>query len=157
LLRIVEPVYPAPDARRGREIFAAVGCFVCHTYAGEGGALGPDLTGVAGRFGLRDLLEAIVEPHKEISDQYGTVEIALRDGRRLTGRIVNHSADGVTLAENLFDPGSAVLVRDSERVSVEPSKTSLMPAGMLDALRPDEIRDLVAFLRGGDARPTPLP
>ena len=49
-------------------MFGATGCFQCHRFAGEGGAVGPDLTQVAGRFSARDLLESIIEPGCRISE-----------------------------------------------------------------------------------------
>ena len=61
------------DFDRGRALFAAAKCFACHRFNDEGGGLGPDLSGVAGRFSARDLLESIVVPSKTISDQYEAV------------------------------------------------------------------------------------
>ena len=58
------------DFDRGRKLFAAGKCFACHRFDNEGGSNGPDLTGVAGRFSPRDLLESIIDPSKEVSDQY---------------------------------------------------------------------------------------
>ena len=58
------------------------------------------LSGVAGRFSVRDLLESIVQPSKTISDQYQAVIIAMADGRTVTGRIVGlASKQGVALHE----------------------------------------------------------
>ena len=135
------------EAARGRKVFGAAGCFGCHTFGPEGGALGPDLTAVARRLALRDLVEAIVEPNREISDQYGTVEIRLRDGRVLTGRIVNLTETGLHLAENLFDPSNVVRLAEPDIVSIEQSKISLMPAGLLNAFSEEEVLELLAFLR----------
>ena len=135
------------DVARGRRVFAAAGCFACHTYTGEGGALGPDLTAAGSRLATRDLLEAIVEPSREISDQYGTSEVALRDGRRLSGRIINYTEQGLVLAENLFDPAQGVRLKESEIVTITPSKISLMPPGLLDTFSASEILDLLAFLQ----------
>src|SRR5204862_4935521 len=77
------------DFDRGRKLFAAGKCFSCHRYDNEGGSNGPDLSGVAGRFSPRDLLESVIDPSKEISDQYGAVEIRTHSGRLVVGRIVN--------------------------------------------------------------------
>ncbi|HYF34778.1 MAG TPA: heme-binding protein, partial [Prosthecobacter sp.] len=57
----------------GRNSFGAIGCFACHRFNFEGGAIGPDLTSVSGKFGPKDLLESILDPSKEISDQYGSM------------------------------------------------------------------------------------
>jgi putative heme-binding domain-containing protein len=141
------------DVTRGRKLFGAAGCFGCHTFDNEGGALGPDLTSVARRLSVRDLFEAIIEPSREISDQYGTVEIRHRDGRRFSGRIVNLTENGLHLAENLADPSNVVRLPESDIASIEPSRRSLMPAGLLNAFSADEILDLLAFVRSSPAQP----
>lgn len=140
------------NSEHGRKLFAATGCFACHTFDGEGGALGPDLTAVARRLSRRDLFEAIVEPSREISDQYHTMQVRTRDGRQLSGRIVNLTENGLHLAENLADPSNVVRLPESDVVSIEPSKHSLMPPGLLNVLSGDEILDLLAFMRGGGSR-----
>jgi putative heme-binding domain-containing protein len=96
---------------------------------------------------MRDLLEAIIEPSREISDQYGTVEITLRNGAKHSGRIINYTEQGLQLAENLLDHSSVRRIPESEITSIEPSRISLMPSGLLDALEPAEILDLLAFMR----------
>jgi putative heme-binding domain-containing protein len=141
------------DAANGRKIFGAAGCFGCHTFDGEGGALGPDLSAVVRRLSVHDLFEAIVEPSREISDQYGTVLIRTRAGRQLSGRIVNLTEQGLSLAENLADPANVIKLAESDIASIEPSKTSLMPAGLLNAFSDEEILDLLAFLRRGTTEP----
>ena len=72
-------------------MFAAANCFACHRFAGEGGSFGPDLSGLAGRFSARDLLESVVEPSKVISDQYQAMVMRMADGRtvRATANVDN--------------------------------------------------------------------
>ena len=137
------------DAAHGRKLFAATGCFACHAFGGEGGALGPDLTAVTRRLSVHDLFEAIVEPSREISDQYNTSLVRTRDGRQLSGRIVNLTENGLQLAENLADPSNLVRLAEAVVVSIEASKHSLMPPGLLNVLSAEEILDLLAFLRSG--------
>jgi putative heme-binding domain-containing protein len=134
------------DFDRGRQLFGEAACFACHRFDNEGGAQGQDLTGVAGRFSPRDLLESILEPRKTISDQYAAVVITTGDGRVVTGRIVNLAGDALSIMTNMQDPGNLVRV-DRKRVeSVEPSKVSMMPNGLLDTLKEDEVLDLLAYL-----------
>ena len=136
------------DPALGRRVFADAGCFACHTCRGEGGAVGPDLTDAGSRLALRDLIEAIVDPSRETSDQYGTSEVSLRDGRRLSGRIINYTEQGIVLAENLFDPAQGVRLKEADIVSITPSKISLMPPGLLNHFSEDEVRGLLAFISG---------
>lgn len=131
---------------QGRAAFAAAGCFACHTVGGEGGALGPDLSAVGSRLAPRDLIEAIIEPSREISDQYGTVEVTLRSGRSHTGRIVSYTEQGLHLAENLLDPAQVLRLAEADIAAIVPSKISLMPPGLINGLEASEILDLLAFL-----------
>ena len=131
-------------------MFGATGCFQCHRFAGEGGAVGPDLTQVAGRFSPRDLLEAIIEPSKTVSDLYGNVVITRRDGESLTGRIVYHlQDDSVMVGSDMFNPAQTVKVDRKDILSIEPSKMSPMPDGLLLSLTQDELLDLLAYLVTG--------
>ena len=79
--------------KSGQRAFAAARCVVCHRFGGEGGATGPDLTQAAGRFGVKDLVEAIVEPSRVVSDQYRASVIATDTGQTVSGRVVSESAD----------------------------------------------------------------
>ncbi|MCO5052088.1 MAG: DUF1080 domain-containing protein [Verrucomicrobiae bacterium] len=141
------------DFERGRKMFSAASCFQCHAVAGEGGAVGPDLTRVAGRFSPRELLESIIEPNRAVSDLYQNVRITKRDGDVVVGRIVYHLPDGaVNVNPNMFDPAQVIAVKRSDMVKIEPSPVSPMPEGLLSPLHQDEIFDLLAYLlSGGDA------
>ena len=108
--------------------------------------MGPDLTGLAGRFSVRDLLESIVEPSKVISDQYAAVEITTTDGKVIVGRIVNLNGDSILVNTNMLDPNALANVNRKKVESMETSKVSPMPNGLLDTFKEDEIIDLMAFL-----------
>jgi putative heme-binding domain-containing protein len=138
---------------RGRQLYSTVACAACHRFINEGGSVGPDLTGVAGRFSLHDLLESIVEPSKIISDQYQAINIRLKNGDVISGRVGNLNGADINVIEDMFDPGRMTNVRRAEIESIEPSKVSMMPEGLLNSLQLDEIQDLVAYLLArGDAK-----
>lgn len=146
LAPIVEKNLTKRDFDRGRELFGAAKCFACHRFDGEGGSNGPDLTVAAGRFSARDLLESIIEPSKEISDQYAAVIVETNDGRRVVGRIINLQEDSIQINPDMLNPGLTIGV-DRKRVeSIENSKISMMPEGLLDTFKEDEIADLMAYL-----------
>jgi putative heme-binding domain-containing protein len=134
------------DYDRGRKLFAVGKCFGCHRYDNEGGSNGPDLTAVAGRFSNRDLLESILDPSKEISDQYAAVEIRTHDERIVIGRIVNLDNDQVRINTDMLNPGSTVGVDRKNIESMKTSKVSMMPAGLIDTFQEDEILDLLAYI-----------
>jgi len=131
---------------RGRQLYSTVACSACHRFVNEGGSVGPDLTGVAGRFSLHDLLESVVEPSKVISDQYQAINIRLKNGDVISGRVGNLNGADINVIEDMFEPGKMTNVKRTEIQSIEPSKVSPMPEGLLNSLQLDEIQDLVAYL-----------
>ena len=134
------------DFDLGKRLFAETRCYACHRYENDGGSAGPDLTAVSGRFSVRDLLESIVEPSKVISDQYAAVHIETTEGKTVIGRIVNLSDDGIIVNTNMEEPNTMTTLKRSKIEKMGTSKLSMMPTGLIDSLKEDEIIDLVAFL-----------
>jgi len=140
----------------GRNLFGATSCFVCHRFGSEGGAIGPDLTSVAGKYSPRDLLVHILEPNKEISDQYGQIEITMVDDNKVYGRIMNLNGDSISLNTDMMNP-NAVQGVDRKRIkSMEQSKTSMMPPGLLNTCKDTDILDLLAYLLSKGDKNSPL-
>jgi putative heme-binding domain-containing protein len=134
------------DFANGKKMFAATRCIVCHRFAGDGGATGPDLTQLAGRFNIDALTEAIMEPSKIISDQYVASLVYTADGRTISGRIVSENARQISI---LTDPEDSTKVVDIDKDNIEDvvaSKTSIMPSNLLNQLNEDEVMDLMAYL-----------
>jgi putative heme-binding domain-containing protein len=146
LTAMVDEGLKGRDYDRGRTMFAAANCFACHRFAGEGGSNGPDLTGLAGRFSPKDLLESVVDPSKVISDQYAAVIIRTEDGQTVTGRIVNLHGDTLHVNTDMLNPSGTVNINRKQVEAMQQSKVSMMPAGLLDTLKEDEVQDLLAFL-----------
>lgn len=141
------------DFKRGHELFIASACQACHRLGAEGGGVGPDLTGAANRYTLRDLLENIVDPSKVISDQYESTIIELKSGSIVTGRITGEEGGILQVATNPAAPGDITEVRNADVKSRKVSPVSLMPPGLINSMNADEVKDLVAYLlSGGDQR-----
>ena len=141
------------DFDRGRKLFAAANCFACHRFDNEGGSNGPDLSGLAGRFSMRDLLESTIDPSKEISDQYAATEFITLDGRVVVGRIINLHENNYSINTDMLNPGGVVNLNRNNIERMRPSKVSMMPAGLLDTFKEDEVLDLMAYLLSrGDRR-----
>jgi putative heme-binding domain-containing protein len=135
----------------GRKMFGATACFTCHRFANEGGMTGPDLTTAGRRYSPHDLLDQILHPSKEINEQFVPVIVRTSDGQIIQGLIVNLNGDSITVNSDPTDPNKRVSVDRKEVLSIEPSKVSPMPTGLLNPLTKDEILDLVAYvLAGGD-------
>jgi len=138
------------DFARGKRVFAEALCAQCHLFAGEGGtaragALGPDLTAVGSRFSRRDVLEAIIEPSKAISEQYASFLFTMKDGSMAAGQIAeeNHYLLGL-----IVDPiaGTRQNYPKGNIVKREVSPVSLMPPALLFGFSKDEVLDLLAYM-----------
>ena len=129
----------------GKKMFAAAKCGSCHRFGGEGGATGPDLTNVAGRFSNQDMSEAIIDPSKVISDQYKASLFATADGEVITGRVVGETDTTLSVLADAFDANKVVELK-KEGLEIKPSPVSLMPTGLLNPLNADEVLDLFAYL-----------
>jgi putative heme-binding domain-containing protein len=145
----VGPGLQERDAQRGRTMFAAAGCALCHQINGEGGAIGPDLSTLGQRFTVRDILEATIHPSKAIPDQYQVMTLELGDGTTLSGRIVSRDEQATHIATDLMRPTASVAVSNATIRKTIPQPVSTMPSGLLNALNEEELLDLLAYLKGG--------
>ena len=138
---------PRPIAAGGGALFDRL-CASCHRLHGRGGEIGPDLTG-SGRDNLDYLLENIVDPG-------AAVECRFPHGRRGDERRPHPQRPRQGADSTDADPPDAdgsPHPRPLRDRGVRPSTSSLMPDGLLDPLKPDEIRDLIAYL----SHPTQVP
>ncbi len=149
LLPIADEALQKGDPVNGRKSFTAAGCFACHRVNGEGGGVGPDLTAALRRFSVRDFLEAVVEPSKVISDQYGMSVIKKADGTEIHGRVVNYYGDSIGIQTDSLNAANISRIPRTDILSLEPSPVSPMPSGLLSTLTRKDILDMVAFLSSG--------
>ena len=139
------------DFDNGRKMFGAAACFACHRFGNAGGMTGPDLTGAGGRYNPHDLLDQIINPSKEINEQFVPIIVTKNNGDTISGVVVNLNGDSVTLNTDLADPNQRENVDRKEVKSIESSKVSPMPPMLLNMLTKEEILDLLAYtLSGGD-------
>ena len=135
------------DLGQGRAVFNRV-CASCHRLFGQGGEIGPDLTG-SGRSNIDYLLENLVDPGASVSADFRMVVVAMNDGRVLNGMVKTESGRTITLQTQT----EALTLDRSDIETLKPSSSSLMPDGLLDSLKPDEILNLIGYL----AHPTQVP
>jgi putative heme-binding domain-containing protein len=138
---------PIRSEREGARLFAK-SCASCHQIAGLGKSVGPELTTAAGRFKVHDLLEAILDPSRTISDQYRATNFFLKNGDVVQGIPTLDDGKHVVVVE------SSGLPRELDAGDVESRRTaskSLMPNGLVDGMTLEEIADLVAYVLGGKA------
>ncbi|WP_367875231.1 c-type cytochrome [Luteolibacter sp. Populi] len=136
------------DKTNGKRMFQAAMCSACHRFAGEGGAAGPDLSALGGRFSARDIAESILDPSKVISDQYSFELITKTDGSQVTGKMLDEKDDHWIVAINPFDFSQTVEIERNQIKERKPSPVSPMPPALINSLNPDELKDLLAYLMG---------
>ncbi len=129
------------DLPRGRDLFART-CMSCHVLFGQGGTLGPDLTG-SNRADLEYLLTNAIDPNATVGEDYRSTIVRTLDGRLLTGIEKRRTDTSITLQTR--DEEIVVALDDAEEI--EPSPLSTMPEALLDSLAFEEVSDLVAYLQ----------
>ena len=134
------------DLENGRRMFEACLCAACHSVGGEGGAAGPELTTLAGRFSMRDLAVSLVEPSAEVSDQYAFEIFTKEDGSQVVGKQVDEKDEKMIIAINPFDFSQRTEVVRSEMKDRRKSPASPMPGGLVNRLNEKELRDLLGYL-----------
>jgi putative heme-binding domain-containing protein len=145
VLKLAETGLTNRDFNNGKKVFSAARCVVCHRFGADGGATGPDLTQLAGRFTNQALTESIIEPSKVIADQYKATTIVV-NGKQYNGRIVADLGDKIVVVTDPEDSTKTVELPKAEIESETPSPISLMPVGLLKPLNDHEVLDLLAYL-----------
>lgn len=119
LVPVLDQVGHGRNFQRGREAMAAGQCLVCHHFANEGGAVGPDLNGLSSRFSRIDILTSILEPSKVISEQYENTTYVTADGDEVSGRILEESADRLLLLTSPLTGGKTELKKSNVKAPEE--------------------------------------
>lgn len=139
----LKPILAQPaSGARGHPVFART-CANCHTLAGEGTPVGPDLSGLRNQ-PPEALLFHIIVPDAEIYPGFHACEIETRDGRTLSGIALRETPDEIVLRQA---GGEQETIRRSNLVSFTRSRVSLMPQELENTMSRQELADLIAFLR----------
>jgi putative heme-binding domain-containing protein len=138
-----EPALDAePDLNVGRQVFAKT-CINCHRVGEEGHNVGPDLASVSNK-SAGDLLVAILDPNREAQPNYTNYNIALLDGRVVTGIIVNETADTITLRRA---EGKEDVILRSQIDLLQSTGLSIMPVGLEKDISAEQLASVIAFIR----------
>ncbi len=132
----------AASASRGRVVFAKT-CAACHAMYGQGGAVGPDLTG-SNRANLDYILLNSVAPSDDVPEAYRTVSVLTQDGRVVNGVLAEEDASRIVL-KTAEQPRLVIAKEDIEERKVSP--LSMMPDGQLDQMEKQQVLDLIKYLR----------
>jgi len=132
------------DARRGKGIFFGKGeCSSCHTISGEGGFLGPDLSGYGSTASAKEIRGEIIKSRRIPPQGYRPAMLVTSNGDRLEGVIRNE--DNFSVQFQVKD-GSFRSFQKSELRNLDRLETSLMPTNYGERLNSAELDDLVSFL-----------
>jgi putative heme-binding domain-containing protein len=140
------------DAERGAAVFREALCIRCHRVGARGPAVGPDLTHVSARFSRRDVLQSVLAPSSVVAENYRNVQVALKDGRALVGRVVSegdYRSETLRLATNPLKPAEILEINKREIERSKLADSSPMPDHLLDTFDQQAILDLLAFLDTG--------
>ncbi len=132
------------DAVRGAGVFQNA-CSSCHSYIGQGNAVGPDLKAFYNK-SAADFVTAILDPNAAVEPRYVSYAVTTRDDRTLIGVIANESAASLDVVQ----PGGVreTILRPDIK-SIAATGLSLMPDGLEQAITPQAMADLIAFLKSG--------
>src|SRR6266540_68789 len=134
------------DATRGEKLFFVEGgaqCFQCHRVRDRGRDFGPDLSRIGQKYTRTQLLDQILNPSKTIDAAFMTFQLETTNDVSYSGLLVRKTADEVVLKDaNLNE----IHVRLAEVKTMEPSRISAMPEGLLQTLTAREAADLLEFL-----------
>lgn len=137
------------DRSAGRATYQKL-CASCHRLFGDGGEIGPELTG-SQRTNLDYLLENIIHPSAAVSRDFQLQLLETTDGRIISGFVIAETKSAVTVRainEKVVVPANAIRKR-----TVSP--VSMMPEGLLQGLSPRETQELIAYLSSPGQVPLP--
>ncbi len=134
--------------KNARQALLAANCLKCHRIGATGAQIGPDLTNVGKRFDSRAILESIIAPSKVMDEKYLYTVYILNSGKIVTGRPVGVSKTTITVETDPVRQTTVPVLREDIEEAVL-SKTSPMPASLINVLTQEEILDLLAYLKAG--------
>jgi putative heme-binding domain-containing protein len=129
------------DPAAGRLVYQKSGCVSCHRVGSEGGNLGPDLTEIGRRRGLKFLTESLVKPESEIAVAYRAVQVVLKSGQTVTGLRLNRDDLSIQLRDTR-DNLRSFLMQNVQDVRYD--KPSLMPA--YASMNSTDLENVIAYL-----------
>lgn len=139
----------AADRSQGRKVYDQH-CGKCHKLFGQGGMIGPELTG-AQRTNLNYWLENILDPSASVAASYRMSVILLGDGRVVSG-VIGEQTDRTLTVQT---PTEKIVLERKAIEEIKPSQLSLMPDGQLPLLKDHEVRDLMGYLMSSQQAPLP--
>lgn len=133
---------------RGLMLFHS-NCSSCHSFRDTGHAVGPDIAPFRDK-PMNEFLTAILDPSAVIEPRFVAYQIETKDERNLTGVVKNETASSLDVVQS---GGRVETLLRSEIHSMSPAGFSLMPEGFESGMNPQDLADLVSYLRMPSVRP----
>jgi len=134
------------NAVNGEKIYRQpqLGCVLCHSIGGAGGKVGPDMTSLGASTPVVDyIVESVLLPNKRVKEGYNSVQITTKDGEDVSGNLIREDNEQVILRDVTAKEVSV----PKRTIATRKMGGSLMPAGLIDYITPQERLDLYAFLK----------
>ncbi len=147
---LAEPVATLKAGRsygNGKQMFQVASCVSCHKIEGVGNEFGPDLLKLDPKIANPiEVLRHVLEPSLKIDEKYQQYIFETKDGKSITGMILEETPDAVKIIENPLAKAEPKVLKKTDIENRTKSPVSLMPKGLLDKLSKEEILDLIAYV-----------
>ncbi len=131
------------NAEAGKALFKSQACIACHTYADGQTPQGPHLVDIGKRYSRKELVDSVLEPSLKLAQGFDTWSVLTSDGQVFTGFVVLESAERLTLRGS---DGKRMEVPQDDIDERRKQEQSMMPAGLVNNLTPEQFADLLAYL-----------
>ncbi len=131
------------NADAGKALFKSQACIACHTYADGQTPQGPHLVDIGKRYSRKELVDSVLEPSLKLAQGFDTWSVLTSDGQVYTGFVVLESAERLTLRGS---DGRRMEIPQDDIDERRKQEQSMMPAGLVNNLTPEQFADLLAYL-----------
>ena len=155
LAPLVEELKEGRNFANAKQLFQVANCVACHKLGGVGQEIGQDLTKLDPKYTRVDILKHILDPSLKIDDKYVSWVIETKEGKVVTGMVLEETGDALKIIENPLAKTEALTLKKSDIEDRKKSPVSIMPKGLLDKLTGEEILDLISYViaRGDEKSP----
>ncbi len=155
LAPLVEELKEGRNFANARQLFTVANCVACHKLGGVGQEIGQDLAKLDPKYTRVDILKHILDPSQKIDDKYVSWVIETKEGKVVTGMVLEETGDALKIIENPLAKTAALTLKKSDIEDRKKSPVSIMPKGLLDKLTGEEILDLISYViaRGDEKSP----
>jgi len=138
-------------AEKGKLLFNSNTCSACHTDANGLQPKGPHLVDIGKRYKKNELIESILKPEAKIAQGFETLAFTTKSGKIITGFVVSESSQAILLRQTT---GVSLELKKDSIEERTPLKSSMMPAGLVNNLTPEQLSDLLSYLDSLTGSPT---